>query len=127
VAAGLLLLSVRPLFPVAIFVLTFFQKGTSAWLNRLYYQTDTIEAQQRLTAKYSTSNKGSITHQFILMFLMVVTLQLKNLPIKDIFLLRTLHTPEILATMDVVKFISIILLLTGLWLIGKVGKHAFDH
>ncbi|MDT2600746.1 hypothetical protein P7D85_13235 [Enterococcus hulanensis] len=126
-AAGLLLLSVRPLFPVAIFVLTFFQKGTSAWLNRLYYQTDTIEAQQRLTAKYSTSNKGSITHQFILMFLMLVTLQLKNLPVKDIFLLRSLHTPEILATMDVVKFISIILLLIGLWLIGRVGKYAFDH
>lgn len=126
-AAGLLVLSVRPLFPVAIFVLTFFQKGTSAWLNRLYYQTDTIEAQQRLTAKYSTSNKGSITHQFILMFLMLVTLQLKNLPVKDIFLLRSLHTPEILATMDVVKFISIILLLIGLWLIGRVGKHAFDH
>lgn len=126
-AAGLLLLSVRPLFPVAIFVLTFFQKGTSAWLNRLYYQTDTIEAQQRLTAKYSTSNKGSITHQFILMFLMLVTLQLKNLPVKDIFLMRSLHTPEILATMDVVKFISIILLLIGLWLIGRVGKHAFDH
>lgn len=126
-AAGLLLLSVRPLFPVAIFVLTFFQKGTSAWLNRLYYQTDTIEAQQRLTAKYSTSNKGSITHQFILMFLMLVTLQLKNLPVKDIFLLRSLHTPEILATMDVVKFISIILLLSGLWLIGRAGKYAFDH
>ena len=126
-AAGLLVLSVRPLFPVAIFVLTFFQKGTSAWLNRLYYQTDTIEAQQRLTAKYSTSNKGSITHQFILMFLMLVTLQLKNLPVKDIFLLRSLHTPEILATMDVVKFISISLLLIGLWLIGRVGKHAFDH
>lgn len=126
-AAGLLVLSVRPLFPVAIFVLTFFQKGTSAWLNRLYYQTDTIEAQQRLTAKYSTSNKGSITHQFILMFLMLVTLQLKNLPVKDIFLLRSLHTPEILATMDVVKFISIILLLIGLWLIGRVGKYAFDH
>ncbi|WP_137664829.1 hypothetical protein [Enterococcus hulanensis] len=126
-AAGLLLLSVRPLFPVAIFILTFFQKGTSAWLNRLYYQTDTIEAQQRLTAKYSTSNKGSITHQFILMFLMLVTLQLKNLPVKDIFLLRSLHTPEILATMDVVKFISIILLLIGLWLIGRVGKYAFDH
>ncbi|MBX8935910.1 hypothetical protein [Enterococcus gilvus] len=126
-AAGLLLLSVRPLFPVAIFVLTFFQKGTSAWLNRLYYQTDTIEAQQRLTAKYSTSNKGSITHQFILMFLMLVTLQLKNLPVKDIFLLRSLHTPEILATMDVVKFISIILILIGLWLIGRVGKYAFDH
>ncbi len=126
-AAGLLLLSVRPLFPVAIFVLTFFQKGTSAWLNRLYYQTDTIEAQQRLTAKYSTSNKGSITHQFILMFLMLVTLQLKNLPVKDIFLLRSLHAPEILATMDVVKFISIIILLIGLWLIGRVGKYAFDH
>ena len=126
-AAGLLVLSVRPLFPVAIFVLTFFQKGTSAWLNRLYYQTDTIEAQQRLTAKYSTSNKGSITHQFILMFLMLVTLQLKNLPVKDIFLLRSLHTPEILATMDVVKFISIILILIGLWLIGRVGKYAFDH
>ena len=126
-AAGLLVLSVRPLFPVAIFILTFFQKGTSAWLNRLYYQTDTIEAQQRLTAKYSTSNKGSITHQFILMFLMLVTLQLKNLPIKDIFLLRSLHTPEILATMDVVKFISIIILLIGLWLIGRVGKYAFDH
>ena len=126
-AAGLLLLSVRPLFPVAIFVLTFFQKGTSAWLNRLYYQTDTIEAQQRLTAKYSTSNKGSITHQFILMYLMLVTLQLKNLPVKDIFLLRSLHTPEILATMDVVKFISIILILIGLWLIGRVGKYAFDH
>lgn len=126
-AAGLLVLSVRPLFPVAIFVLTFFQKGTSAWLNRLYYQTDTIEAQQRLTAKYSTSNKGSITHQFILMFLMLVTLQLKNLPVKDIFLLRSLHTPEILATMDVVKFISIILLLSGLWLIGRAGKYAFDH
>lgn len=126
-AAGLLVLSVRPLFPVAIFILTFFQKGTSAWLNRLYYQTDTIEAQQRLTAKYSTSNKGSITHQFILMFLMLVTLQLKNLPVKDIFLLRSLHTPEILATMDVVKFISIIILLIGLWLIGRVGKYAFDH
>ncbi|MBU5583145.1 hypothetical protein KQJ29_25435, partial [Enterococcus sp. S181_ASV_20] len=94
-AAGLVLLSIRFMFPIAIFVLTFFQKGTSAWLNRLYYQTETIEPQQRLTAKFSTSNKGSITHQFILMFLLLITLQLKKLPIKDIFLLRSLHTPEI--------------------------------
>lgn len=126
-AAGLLLLSIRFLFPVAIFVLTFFQKGTSAWLNRLYYQTESIEAQQRLTAKYSTSNKGSITHQFILMLLMLVTLQAKNLPIKDIFLLRSLHSSEILATMDIVKFLSIIILLVGLGLIRRVGKHAFNH
>lgn len=126
-AAGLLLLSVRVLFPFAIFVLTFFQKGTSAWLNRLYYQTASIDPQQRLTAKYSTANKGSITHQFILMFLMLIALQFKQLPIKDIFMLRNLHTSEILATMDMVKFTSIILLLIGLGLIGKVGKHAFNH
>lgn len=124
---GLFFLSIRWLFPFSIFILTFFQKGTSAWLNRLYYETETIEPQQRLTAKYSTSNKGSITHQFILMFLMLITLRSKNLPIKDIFFLRTLHTSEILATMDIVKFASIIIILIGLCLIGKVGKHAFDH
>ena len=61
------------------------------------------------------------------MFLMLITLRSKNLPIKDIFFLRTLHTSEILATMDIVKFASIILILIGLCLIGKVGKHAFDH
>lgn len=124
---GLLLLSVRVLFPLAIFVLTFFQKGTSSWLNRLYYQTESIDKQQRITAKYSTSNKGSITHQFILMFLMLIALQIKDLPDKDIFLLRSLHTTEILATMDIVKFASIIILLIGIGLIGRIGKHAFDH
>lgn len=124
---GLLLLSVRVLFPLAIFVLTFFQKGTSSWLNRLYYQTESIDKQQRITAKYSTSNKGSITHQFILMFLMLIALQIKDLPDKDIFLLRSLHTTEILATMDIVKFASIIILLVGIGLIGRIGKHAFDH
>lgn len=126
-AVGLVLLSVRFLFPFAIFVLTFFQKGTSAWLNRLYYQTESIDAQQRITAKYSTANKGSITHQFILMLLLVITLQLKNLPVEDVFLLRSLHTPEILATMDIVKFASIIILLIGLCWIGRIGKYAFDH
>ena len=124
---GLLLLSVRVLFPLAIFVLTFFQKGTSSWLNRLYYQTESIDKQQRITAKYSTSNKGSITHQFILMFLMLIALQIKDFPDKDIFLLRSLHTTEILATMDIVKFASIIILLIGIGLIGRIGKHAFDH
>ncbi|MGP5429398.1 hypothetical protein ACTXNW_08070 [Enterococcus malodoratus] len=124
---GLLLLSVRVLFPLAIFVLTFFQKGTNSWLNRLYYQTESIDKQQRITAKYSTSNKGSITHQFILMFLMLIALQIKDLPDKDIFLLRSLHTTEILATMDIVKFASIIILLVGIGLIGRIGKHAFDH
>lgn len=124
---GLLLLSVRVLFPLAIFVLTFFQKGTSSWLNRLYYQTESIDKQQRITAKYSTSNKGSITHQFILMFLMLIALQIKDLPDKDIFLLRSLHTTEILATMDIVKFASIIILLVSIGLIGRIGKHAFDH
>lgn len=124
---GLLLLSVRVLFPLAIFVLTFFQKGTSSWLNRLYYQTESIDKQQRITAKYSTSNKGSITHQFILMFLMLIALQIKDLPDKDIFLLRSLHTTEIIATMDIVKFASIIILLVGIGLIGRIGKHAFDH
>lgn len=124
---GLLLLSVRVLFPLAIFVLTFYQKGTSSWLNRLYYQTESIDKQQRITAKYSTSNKGSITHQFILMFLMLIALQIKDLPDKDIFLLRSLHTTEILATMDIVKFASIIILLVGIGLIGRIGKHAFDH
>lgn len=124
---GLLLLSVRVLFPLAIFVLTFFQKGTSSWLNRLYYQTESIDKQQQITAKYSTSNKGSITHQFILMFLMLIALQIKDLPDKDIFLLRSLHTTEILATMDIVKFASIIILLIGIGLIGRIGKHAFDH
>ncbi|EOH72451.1 hypothetical protein [Enterococcus malodoratus] len=124
---GLLLLSVRVLFPLAIFVLTFFQKGTSSWLNRLYYQTESIDKQQRITAKYSTSNKGSITHQFILMFLMLIALQIKDLPDKDIFLLRSLHTTDILATMDIVKFASIIILLVSIGLIGRIGKHAFDH
>lgn len=124
---GLLLLSVRLLFPLAIFVLTFFQNGTSAWLNRLYYQTESIEEQQRLTAKYSTANKGSITHQFILMVLMVLIFRMKHLPTNDIFLLRSLRTPEILATMDIVKFISIAILLIGIWLIGRVGKNAFDY
>lgn len=96
-------------------------------MNRLYYQTESIDKQQRITAKYSTSNKGSITHQFILMFLMLIALQIKDLPDKDIFLLRSLHTTEILATMDIVKFASIIILLVGIGLIGRIGKHAFDH
>lgn len=126
-AAGLLLLSVRFLFPLAIFVLTFFQKGTSTWLNRLYYQTEEIAEQQRITAKYSTANKGSVTHQFILMFLLLITLKVKNLPVDDVFLLKSLHNTEVLAVMDIVKFASIILLLIGLWLVERKGKDAFDH
>ncbi|MGH1831424.1 hypothetical protein ABE871_08270 [Enterococcus gilvus] len=126
-AAGLLLLSVRVLFPLAILVLTFFQSGTSGWLNRLFYDTESIEQQQRLTAKYSTSNKGSITHQFILMLLLLVTLRIKQLPIEDIFLLSHLHGSDILMTMDIVKFSSIIILFIGVWLVGRMGKHAFDH
>lgn len=124
---GLLLLSIRSIFPLAIFVLTFFQKSTSSWLNRLYYQTDSIPEQQRITAKYSTSNKGSITHQFILMFLLGATLWEKELPIRDLFLLKNLHTQAIFGTMDLVKFATIVLLLAGIYIVGRMGKDAFNH
>ncbi|MGM0172834.1 hypothetical protein [Enterococcus sp. DIV0800] len=124
-AAGLVLLSLPQLFPIAIFVLTFFQNGTSSWLSRLYYQTTEIEKKQRITAKFSTSNKGSITHQFLLMIFMLIALQLQELPAKDLLLLNTLHNSAVFAMMNEVKFTSIVLLLLGLLVVGRMGKNAF--
>lgn len=125
-AAGLVLLSLPQLFPLAIFVLTFFQNGTSSWLSRLYYQTAGIEKKQRITAKFSTSNKGSITHQFLLMIFMLIALKLQNLPTKDLLLLNKLHNSAIFAMMNEVKFTSIVVLLIGLLVVGRMGKNAFS-
>jgi hypothetical protein len=61
------------------------------------------------------------------MLLLLLTLRIKQLPIEDIFLLSHLHGSDILMTMDIVKFSSIIILFIGVWLVGRMGKHAFDH
>ncbi|GCF93900.1 hypothetical protein NRIC_17910 [Enterococcus florum] len=122
---SLLLLLMTPWFSLGIACLTFFQKGTSSWLNRWFYQADALPESQRITAKYAVSNKGSIVHQFLLMGLIALILSCKQLPVRELFLLPTLPhgTTSLAAAMVLAKNWSCIGMLLGLIMIRRVKKN----
>ncbi|MGG5314781.1 hypothetical protein [Enterococcus sp. AZ072] len=126
---GLISLFYSPVFPLAIGVLSFFHSTTSSWLNQWYYQQDAIEAEQRIIAKYATSNKGSITHQFLLMVFLLLILRYDHFPMNELFSLPNLQqgSKALGAVMITVKNGSSIFMIIWLAIIGKVGQHAFDH
>lgn len=126
---GLALLFYSPMFPAAIGVLSFFHSSTSNWLNQWYYQQDTIETEQRIIAKYATSNKGSIAHQFLLMVFLLLVLRYDHFSVNELFSLPSLQqgSRALGAVMITVKNGTSIFMLIWLAVIGKVGQHAFDH
>ncbi|MGM0213965.1 hypothetical protein [Enterococcus sp. AZ109] len=126
---GLTILFYQPAFPVAIGIMSFFKSSTSSWLNRWYYQQETIDSDRRIITKYATSNKGSITHQFILMALLLVVLNAAQFPTNELFILPSLHQTNqaLIGVMNVVKNSSSVFMLIWLAVIGRMGRHAINH
>ncbi|HJE81159.1 hypothetical protein ABE867_10805 [Enterococcus gallinarum] len=61
-------------FVLGLFLLSFWQSLTSSWLNQRYAQEPSLPVDQRMIAKFTTQNKGSVTHQFVMMaFLLIMT------------------------------------------------------
>lgn len=123
---GLLLMLVPHFFPIAIFVLNFFQKSINQWLNQLYDASDKIPASRKFTAKYATANLGSIFHQFIMMVVMTLVLYLRHDPLQSILLYQQ-QPVDFAAVMTIIKQVSIICLLIGLIIVERIEKHAFNH
>lgn len=126
---GLVLLFYQPAFPLAIGVLSFFKSSVGSWLNGWYYQQESIETEQRIIAKYATSNKGSIAHQFVLMVFLLLVLRYAHFPANELFVLPNLYQSNqaLIEVMNIVKNGSSIFLLIWLAVIGRMGRHAFDH
>lgn len=133
--AGSLLLVLIPNLPmVPWFMISFFRSGLGSWLNTYYYETEGIPIDQRLLVKFTTQNKGSLTHQFLLMTMIWVLAKLKGQPGKLLLELtgKKMISPVEVAILDVTKWLSIGGLLIGMGIClylwknpdGKVAKRS---
>lgn len=107
---SLLLLLFRPLFPLGIFLLSCFISATGNFLNREYYQNESLPQDTRIITKYSTQTKGSVTHQLLLMSVLWLLAKQAHLPVKTVLQItahRT-HNPAALQVVEYVHVISII-------------------
>ncbi|WP_142427187.1 hypothetical protein [Enterococcus durans] len=79
---SLLVLLVPYGFVPGLFLLSFWYAVASSWLNHEYYEIETeIPMDRRIITKFTTQNKGSVTHQFLLMVWMLVIARLMGEPV----------------------------------------------
>ena len=60
---------------------SFWQSLTSNWLNGRYAIEPSLHPDQRLIAKFTTQNKGSVLHQFVMMTFLIVMTKLLDRPL----------------------------------------------
>ncbi|WP_297079124.1 hypothetical protein [uncultured Enterococcus sp.] len=71
--------------PFTLLILSFFRNGTSSWLNQTYYDTEELPSDRRIAIKFTTQNKGSMTHQFLSMILILAFILIYRLPLDTFF------------------------------------------
>ncbi|PQF22803.1 hypothetical protein [Enterococcus mundtii] len=103
-------------FVVGLFLLSFWHAIVGSWLNRTYYEIDAeIPMDNRVIKKFTTQNKGSVTHQFLLMSLMLVMAQWLDKPVSVLLQLTgSLSVPNAMIQLLVyVKWINVSVLILG--------------
>lgn len=78
---SLITLLYSPMFSVGIFLLSTFTSATGSFLNKTYYHEEILPKDERVIIKYSTQTKGSICHQLLLVTLLWLLIQEKQLPL----------------------------------------------
>lgn len=109
---GLLLLLSKALFPIGVFVLSFFISATGVFLNQIYYEEAALPKDQRLIDKYMTQTKGSLTHQFLLMSLLWLLTKQAKVPVMVVLQITAhkVQQPEAVTIVENIHVLSIALL-----------------
>lgn len=126
-SSSLLVLLIPNGFAIGVFLLSFWHVVTGSWLNKEYYQTDAaIPMDRRIVFKYTTQNKGSVIHQFLLMTLLFILAKEMGEPIH--LLLITLNHESVpiesVQLLILAKWINVGLLLSGLVTVYHLWKKA---
>lgn len=126
-SSSLLVLLIPNGFAIGVFLLSFWHVVTGSWLNKEYYQTDAaIPMDRRIVVKYTTQNKGSVIHQFLLMTLLFILAKEMGEPIH--LLLITLNRESVpiesVQLLILAKWINVGLLLSGLVTVYHLWKKA---
>ncbi|MFV0560239.1 MAG: hypothetical protein ACK5NA_05935 [Enterococcus sp.] len=113
---GLSLLLVPQLFSIGIFIISFAKSCSSSWLNQVYYELPVIPKDQRILAKTSTQNKGSIVFQFSLMVGLLYLAEKYNVSTMFLLQVTVKKASGEMATliMEVAKYASVLVLLIGI-------------
>lgn len=121
--ASLILLMTPLFFPVSIFLVSFFFSGTSAWLDREFYDTQSIPYDRRLISKFTLQDIGSITYQFLIAVLILVIFQYFGMPVSTFFTLteNVAHSSSLVTAMDITKFWGC-LILAALFIIALIDR-----
>ena len=110
---SLFVLLFSPVFSVGIFLLSIFTSATGSFLNKTYYQEEILPKDERVITKYSTQTKGSICHQLLLVTLLWLLIQEKQLPLITVLKItqhRAINTAAI-SVVEKIHLISILLLM----------------
>ena len=127
---SLLILLIPTAFVIGLFFLSFCHAVISGWLNRVCYDTDTdIPMDQRVIIKFTTQNKGSVVHQFLLMGLLLVLTRWLELPVAVLLQLTDkLRVPTIsVQLMEYAKWGNISWLLLGVLGVYLLWKREVRH
>lgn len=126
-SSSLLVLLIPNGFAIGVFLLSFWHVVTGSWLNKEYYQTDVaIPMDRRIIAKYTTQNKGSVIHQFLLMTLLFILSKEMGEPI-HLLLIMLNHGAVPIASAQLLilaKWINVGLLMSGLVTVYHLWKKA---
>ena len=126
-SSSLLVLLIPNGFAIGVFLLSFWHVVTGSWLNKEYYQTDVaIPMDRRIIAKYTTQNKGSVIHQFLLMTLLFILAKEMGEPI-HLLLIMLNHGAVPIASAQLLilaKWINVGLLMSGLVTVYHLWKKA---
>jgi hypothetical protein len=108
-------------FVFGLFLLSFWQSLTSSWLNQRYAQEPSLAVDQRMIAKFTTQNKGSVTHQFVMMAFLVMMTNLFDRPLN---ILLQLSGKGPLSTLDLHVLNDVKWLNCGILIVGVIVAYA---
>ena len=126
---SLLILLIPTAFVIRLFFLSLCHAVISGWLNRVCYDTDTdIPMDQRVIIKFTTQNKGSVVHQFLLMGLLLVLTRWLELPVAVLLqLVKIKNSLDSVQLMEYAKWGNISWLLLGVLGVYLLWKREVRH
>ncbi|HIX71369.1 MAG TPA: hypothetical protein IAA27_11645, partial [Candidatus Enterococcus stercoravium] len=121
---GLLLFLLFPKISWGLAVVSLFRSMTTAWLNDVYQRQPTLPENQRLLAKFTLQNKGSLLHQGILLVMLSGLLLLKGLPQSALRILTTYTAASLQekAVLEMAKDLNVAFLVIALLALAIDGQ-----
>lgn len=130
---SLCILLIPGMYSFGLFFVSFCHAVISSWLNRVCYDaTLDIPMDQRVIIKFTTQNKGSVVHQFLLMGLLLGLTRWLNHPVAALLRLtdKQIEPSTSVQLMEYAKWGNIGLLLAGVIIVyflwKKEGSHAYS-